>query len=185
MFDTLADNRRGPGSAEVDEPAVQARLDVDLAEQIGTLLGAMAVHDGADWAGREFHLARLLGDDILSLQETPIRRVLLLVEEFRKQCRIEANARVLAVVLKAVIARACQAFSVVTQGRRGATRFGPDNDSCLVDLLKLLNALNADEMPSPFDLAHAMDALIIQLVRIESEIEETGLPRRRLRLTAP
>ena len=184
MFDTLADNRRGSGAAEVDEPADQARLDVDLAEQIGTLLGAMAVHDGAEWAGREFQLARLLGDDILSLQETPVRRVLLLVEEYRAQRQIGASPRVLAVVLKAVIARACQAFSVVTQGRRGAARFGPDNDSCLVDLLKLLNALNSDEAPSSFDLAHAMDALIIQLVRIESEIDDTGLPRRSLRVTA-
>jgi hypothetical protein len=99
---------------------------------------------------------------------TTVQRTSLLLQEFRSRCQLSATAPRLALVLKAVIGCAGNVFLLACQDERGASRFSTDNESCLLDLLGLLEALDSSAARSPFELAHAMDALLIQLIRIEA-----------------
>jgi hypothetical protein len=115
---------------------------------------------------------------------TTVRRTSLLLQEFRSRCQLNATAPRLALALKAVIGCAGNAFLLACQDERGASRFSIDNETCLLDLLELLGALDTRAVRSPFDLAHAMDALLIQLVRIEAAPRGAACLRRPARATA-
>ncbi len=150
MVDTLADDGRAT-ACTVDLVAVPAGLDAELAGQISLLLGSVSEIDSAHLAAR---------------QEARVRRAILLVDEFRSHCMAGANARLLAVVLEATIRCAHHLFTGITQGECATAQFAADSNACLTDLMRMLETLTAGDTPPAFELAHAMDALIIQLVRI-------------------
>ncbi len=100
-------------------------------------------------------------------QEACVRQAILLVEEFRSDCRSGADARLLSVELKATIRCAHQLFSGGFRGECASPQFADDSNACLADLQRMYETLTSGAKPPPFELAHAMDALIIQLARIK------------------
>ena len=99
-------------------------------------------------------------------QEAQVRQAILLVEEFRSDCMAGASARLLSVELKATIRCAHQLFTGGFRGDCASQQFADDSNACLGDLLRMHETLSAGDLPPAFELAHAMDALIIQLARI-------------------
>jgi hypothetical protein len=120
-------------------------------------------------ACRVEHLARHADAPGSTLTLAPMRRVVLLAGEFRAQCQSRATAAQLAEVLKAAIPCAHCAFDVYSHRQLGPQGLGFENERCLADLGALVQALNADVAPPLQELEHALDALLVQLVRIESE----------------
>jgi hypothetical protein len=120
-------------------------------------------------ACRADHLARHADAQGLACTLAPLRRLVLLAGEFRAQCQSQASAEALAEVVKAAIPCAHCAFDVYSAGHLGATALAFENEICLADLGALARALAAEVAPPPRELEHALDALLVQLVRIESE----------------
>ena len=71
-----------------------------------------------------------------------------------------------AVVLHAVIQDAQYCFKLAAKTRTEDARVSADNESCLHDLGKLLQALRAHDPPSAHELEHALDGLIVQFVQV-------------------
>jgi hypothetical protein len=100
--------------------------------------------------------------------DMPLRPIFLLVEEFRIQCRLGVEPHRLGAVLNATIRFARHGLTLAEE----ASRFDPSlvagNERCLHDLDLLLRSLLDNDPPPRPELLHAMDALIVQLVLIDS-----------------
>jgi len=106
--------------------------------------------------------------------DIPLRPIFILVEVFRAQCRQAARPRRLGAVLGATIRLARQCLAQADALCHRDAMLGADNERCLHDLEALLRTLVDDDPPPPPDLLHAMDALIVQLVRIDALAAEAA-----------
>jgi len=118
-------------------------------------------------ADNRWGAARVAGDAVRGTGS--IARIHELAQEFRAYSRPPANAAMAALVLRLIAEHAIQLFELVSRDWIGESRFGADNDRCLSGLLTMLAALNSGTLPPPFELEHALDALVIQLLRFDGE----------------
>jgi len=97
-----------------------------------------------------------------------VRRTFVLLNEFRDAFKLRADPHWLGILLRAISQDATYTFEVAAKVRRESPEFSADKARCLADLEQLHHALRSPNLPSEPDLAHAMDALIVQLVRVQT-----------------
>jgi len=96
-----------------------------------------------------------------------VRRTFALLNEFREAFQHRADPHWLAILLQAIGQDATYTFDTAAKVRRESAEFSADKARCLADLEQLHRALRGPSPPSEHDLAHAMDALIVQLIRVQ------------------
>jgi hypothetical protein len=133
--------------------------------------------NGAAVAGRRTVSRRrphgLGGGHVLQRQQ-PVRapvplklgRLLLSINGFRLQCKLNAGVQTLADAVARVLGLATDALPRMAAGSWPLQHRAADCASGLAELRELLDGLRANRKLAAFDLAHAMDALIIDLVRL-------------------
>jgi hypothetical protein len=93
-------------------------------------------------------------------------RLLVSINSFRLQCRLNAGVQTLADAVARVVGLANDALPRMVAGPWQPQRQAADCAAGLAELRDLLAGLRANEKLAAFDLAHSMDALIIDLVRL-------------------
>jgi hypothetical protein len=107
-----------------------------------------------------------------------------LVGEFRSRCRRGAAVELLVQTLTEVIRTARQGFDMAAGIGVADALARSAKEQCLFDLEQLRLALNARLYLPTNELDHAMDALIVQFVRVDAE-RAKNLPRPRFSLAKP
>jgi len=97
-----------------------------------------------------------------------VRRTFVLLNEFRDAFTLKADPHWLGILLRAITQDAAHTFDAAAKIRRESPEFTVDKARCLADLEQLHRDLRSPRPPSDHDLAHAMDALIVQLVRVQT-----------------
>lgn len=103
-----------------------------------------------------------------SLVEARIRRTFVLLNEYREALESKADLHWLGILLHAVNQDAARTFDEAAQLRPESPEFSAERVRCFADLEQLLRTLRGPHPPSDYELAHAMDALIVQLVRAQA-----------------
>jgi hypothetical protein len=106
-----------------------------------------------------------------------LRHVFVLMGEFLGQCQSGSQGQGLLAVLDDVIRGAVVGFALAGKLHTVSARDNADKQSCLDDLGQLRTALAQGIAMSPHDLKHAMDALIVQFVRVDALRQASARPR--------
>ena len=100
-----------------------------------------------------------------------VRRILSCVDMFRRQCELRGETSRLIDALAGVIESARSGFELAVKLRAGRANPPPqindDEQRCVHDLDRLMLALRRGAPLLAHDLEHAMDALIMQCVRMD------------------
>jgi hypothetical protein len=95
------------------------------------------------------------------------RRVFSSIQDFLLACRLKANRSDLAQSLRSVMSSAGELFKLRRQHARGRADFQAGSQGCLAELQKVLRALATHQGGSLAEISHAVDSLIVLLVRIK------------------
>lgn len=167
------------GAADEQRPALGAVVDHRLPTRIRRIIATSRqsnamrttappkIAEVLQAARRGPRVPRLMRHNGVALRSVTIRRVFALIDEFRLQCNRHAGSEAIAQALAAVVDLAGRALPRTACNLRSGKRLGAENAYCLEELQALLRALQANQMPATFDLCHAMDSLIIQMVRMK------------------
>jgi hypothetical protein len=93
-------------------------------------------------------------------------RLLLSINGFRLQCKLNAGVQTLAGAMARVVGLATEVWPGIAAGSWQRQHQAADCAPVLAELRELRDGLRANRKLADFDLAHAMDALIIDLVRL-------------------
>jgi hypothetical protein len=95
-----------------------------------------------------------------------LTRLLASINGFRLQCKLNAGAATLAGAVARVVGLATEVWPRIAAGVRPRRHGATEGAAGLAELRALHSGLQARHSLAPFELAHAMDALIIDLVRM-------------------
>jgi hypothetical protein len=107
-----------------------------------------------------------------------LARLLASINGFRLQCKLNAGAATLASAVARVVGLATEAWPRIAAGVRPRRHAVTEGAAGLAELRALHDGLQAHQSLAPFELAHAMDALIIDLVRLLPLWDRPGRTRR-------
>jgi hypothetical protein len=131
---------------------------------------------------------RMGGGRILAPRRAPIAvapatltRLLASINGFRLHCKLNAGTATLAGAVARVVGLASEVWPRSGAGLRPRRRAGTEGAAGLAELRALQDGLLAEQSLAPFELAHAMDALIIDLVRMLPLWDGSSRTRRGLR----
>ncbi len=166
LLDRLADVRQASASGTRPTPRADTAYEPELERPA---LGAVAVYRGG-WRSVQARTGRLLQRQLrqrrAALVDPLIRGTFALLNEFRTAVESRADPHRLGMLLHAVRQDAMSTFDAAAKLRPETPQFSADRARCLSDLEELLRGLCGQNPPDGRDLRHAMDALIVQLLRL-------------------
>jgi hypothetical protein len=95
------------------------------------------------------------------------RRVFALIQDFLLLCRLRAHSSSLARSLKSVLGSAAKFFAMRRLHSLGLADIRAGSEGCLAELQLVLSGLGSKHAHSAGELSHALDSLIVLLVRIK------------------
>lgn len=168
LLDRLAEARHVGAAGARPTPRFGVGYEADLGR---TRLGAAALRvDGLHvlQARTSRSSQRVLGQRRSELLEARIRRTFALMNEYRTALESRADSHWLGILLHAVCQDATFTFNAAAKLRPETAEFSADKTRCLSDLEQLLRTMRDQQLPSDYELTHAMDALIVHLVQLTS-----------------
>jgi hypothetical protein len=116
-----------------------------------------------------------------AVAQATLARLLASINGFRLQCRLNAGAATLAGAVARVVGLASEVWPRIAAGVRPRRHGATEGAAGLAELRALHDGLQAHQSLAPFELTHAMDALIIDLVRMLPLWDRPSRTRRGLR----
>jgi hypothetical protein len=98
-----------------------------------------------------------------------------LIAKFRLGVQQSASQTTLAATANAALELARLAFVLTDCQPSCSDRFQSDCNSCVAEIEDLVVALSEGRLAVPAELEHAMDNLIIQLVKADAESQQVGI----------
>jgi hypothetical protein len=129
-----------------------------------TVAGGAGIPGGVQ---RRERRARLRQAGSVASLRALFRRVFALIQDFLLLCRLRAHSSSLARSLKSVLGSAAKYFAMRRLHPQGVADIRAGSEDCLAELQLVLGALGSKHAHSASELSHALDSLIVLLVRIK------------------
>jgi hypothetical protein len=128
---------------------------------------AASAHRKTDSVVRRERRARLRQAGAVASLRAHFRRVFASIHEFLVLCRLRADSPSLAKSLQSVLGSTAKFISMRRRHPQGAADIRAGSEGCLAELQQVLRALGSRRAHSASELSHALDSLIVLLVRIK------------------